>query len=140
MTKLIYLSAFLLCLSFVSPHQSTSYMLIMLKPIPACEGKCNNYEIVEYPQKSAEACKVQIDSCKAKFGDKPTYFTVAPGEAAIYFKYNKFVANCDCKILGVHVAATAAKAKEEMETKIAEERVKKPKAFHNYEVYSGWPR
>ncbi len=140
MKKLLMITAILLATAFVSPNQAGNYMFVMLRPLDACDGKCNNYEIVEYPQKSAEACKKQEDSCRAKYGDKPTYYTVAPGEAVIYYKYNKFVTNCDCKIRGVHKSTSVAKATEEMNQKVAEERLKKPKAYHNFEIYSWWPR
>jgi len=122
------------------PDQNGAFMFIMLRPLPACNGKCNNFELVEYPKKSAEECKKQEDSCKAKYGITPTYYTIAPGEAAIYYKYNKFVTDCDCKIIGVYKSTSVAKATEEMNQKVAEERVKKPKAFHNFEVYNSWPR
>lgn len=122
------------------PDQQTSYMFIMLRPIPACEGKCNNYELLEYPERTEEACKAREDSCRAKYGDKPEYITIAPGEGAVYYKYNKFVAYCDCKILGVHKSSSVEKAREEMMQKVEAERVKKPKAFHNFEIYKTWPR
>ncbi len=140
MKKLIFLSALFICFSFNAPQQKDGYMFIMLRPIPACEGKCNNYELKEFPKKNAAECKKLEDSCKAKYGDAPSYYTVAPDEAVIYYKYNKFVTNCDCKIQGVHKSTSVALAKEEMDKKVAEERVKKPKAFHNYEVFGSWPR
>ena len=112
----------------------------MLRPIQACGGKCNNYELVEYLKKNAEDCKKQEDSCKAKYGEVPSYYTIAPGEAAVYYKYNKFVPNCDCKILGVYKSTSLQKAREEMYQKVAEEQAKKPKAYHNYEIYNSWPR
>ena len=140
MYRLILISLLLIFSSFNSPDQNNSYMFIMLRPIPSCNGKCNNYELKEYPKKSTEECKKQEDSCKAKYGDAPTYYTVGPGEAVIYYKHNKFVSDCDCKILGVHKSTSVAKATEEMNQKVAEERAKKPKAYHNYEVYSWWPR
>lgn len=140
MNKLLFLFAIAIFSSFIIPHQSGNYLFVMLRPLDACEGKCNNYEIVEYPKKSAEECKKQEDSCRVKYGDKPSYYTVAPGEAVIYYKYNKFVSNCDCKIRGVHKSSSVAKATEEMNQKVAEERLKKPKAYHNYEVTGSWPR
>ncbi len=142
MIRLLLLSVIFTCLSFHSPHQAGSYMLVMLRPIPACDGKCNNYEITEYPKKSAEECKKQEDSLKAKYTTVPlpSYYTVGPGEAVIYYKYNKFVTDCDCKIRGVHKSSSVEQAKTEMNEKIAAEKAKKPKAFHNYEVTSWWPR
>lgn len=140
MSRLILLSALLVLASFNKPDQANSYMFIMLKPIPACNGKCNNYEIKEYPKKNAEECKKQEDSCKAQYGTAPSYYTVGPGEAVIYYKYTRFVSDCDCRVLGVYKSTTVAKATEEMNQKVAEERAKKPKAYHNYEVYSSWPR
>lgn len=139
-SRLFFLAILLLGLASMTPQQSGSYLFIMLRPLPACEGKCNNYELKEYPKKNAAECKQQEDSCKAKYGEGPTYYTVAPGEAVIYYKYNKFVTNCDCKIQGVYKSSSVALAKEEMNQKVAEERVKKPKAFHNYEVFGSWPR
>jgi hypothetical protein len=140
MKRLIFLAIILVSSSFILPDQTGNYMFIMLRPIPACGGKCNNYELLEYPKKSAEECKKQEDSCKAKYGDVPAYFTIGPGEGAVYYKYNKFVPECDCKILGVYKSASVAQATEEMNKKVAEEKLKKPKAFHNYEIYSSWPR
>lgn len=140
MQRLMLFAVLLLLTSFQNASQTASWLFVMLRPIPACEGKCNNYELKEYPQKNEAGCKAQMDSCKAQYGDKPAYYTVAPGEAVIYYKYNKFVSNCDCKILGVHKSVSVAQAKAEMEQKVAEERVKKPKAFHNYEVYGWWPK
>ena len=138
--RLTFLAILLVLSSFADPDQTGSYMFIMLRPIPACDGKCNNYELLEYPKKNAEECKKQEDSCKAKYGNVPSYYTVVPGEAVIYYKYNRFVTECDCKILGVHKSTSVDKAKEEMNLKVSEERIKKPKAFHNYEVYASWPR
>lgn len=115
-------------------------MFIMLRPIPHCDGKCNKFELVEYPKKSAEECKRQEDSCRVKYGSTPTYYTIGPGEGAVYYKYNKFVTNCDCKILGVYKSASVAQAKTEMDKIVADEQAKKPKSYHNYEIYSSWPR
>ncbi|MES2618040.1 MAG: hypothetical protein V4613_09175 [Bacteroidota bacterium] len=140
MKRIHLLLALLPLFSLTHRSVTTNYMFVMLRPIPACAGKCNNYELKEYPLTSAEACKKQEDSCKAQYGTTATYYTVAPGEAVIYYKHNKFVTECDCKILGVHKSTSVAKAKEEMEAKVAEERSKKPKAYHNYEVYNWWPR
>ncbi|HEY1047956.1 MAG TPA: hypothetical protein VGF79_16060 [Bacteroidia bacterium] len=139
MNKLLLILSVLVFSSFAIPQTGT-YLFVMLKPIPGCDGKCNNYEIQEFTLKSADECKKQQDSCIAKYGNQPTYYTVAPGEAVIYYKYNKFVTDCDCKIKGVHKSTSVEKAKEEMNQKIAEERVKKPKAYHNYEVIGWWPK
>lgn len=139
MIKLAFVTLLLFFSSFNFETNST-YMFIILKPIPACNGKCNNYELKEYPLKSAEECKKQEDSCIAKYGTTATYFTVGPGEAVIYYKHNKFVTECDCKILGVHKSTSIALAKEEMNKIVTEEKIKKPKAYHNYEVYGWWPR
>lgn len=128
----IFLSA------FINPSQN-KYLFISLRPIPACDGKCNNFELTEYFRNSAEACKSVEDSLKAIYKDKTTYYTVAPGEAVIYYKYNKFVAYCDCKILGVHKSSSVEQAKLEMDKTVEEARAKNPKAYHNYEVYKTWP-
>lgn len=140
MKSILFYAALLIFSSFTKPTQTGSYMFVMLRPIPACDGKCNNYELKEYPLKSADECKKQQDSCVAKYGSTATYFTAGPGEALIYYKYNKFVTNCDCKIKGVHKSTSVEKAKEEMEKIVADERVKKPKAYHNYEVTGWWPK
>ncbi len=142
MIKLLFLSAILVCssFSFISPNQTSDYMFIMLRPLKACNGKCNNYELTEYRKKNAEECKKQEETCKERYKDTPTYYTIAPGEAAIYYKYYKFVTECDCTIRGVHKSTSVAAATEEMAQKVAEEKAKKPKAFHRYEVYSSWPR
>lgn len=138
MTKFLFLTLICALSAFNTPQQTGSYLFVVLNPIPACEGKCNNFEVLEFPEKTAEACKKREDSCRAKYGDKATYCTVAPGEALVFYKYNKFVSYCDCKIFGVHKSTSVAAATEEMNRKVAEERLKKPKAFHNFEIYKTW--
>lgn len=140
MFRITLISLALVLFSFRTHNTGANYMFIMLKSIPACNGKCNNYEITEYPKSNAEDCKKQEDTCKAKYGTTASYYTVAPGEAVIYYKYNKFVTECDCKILGVRKSSSVAKARIEMDSIVAAEKIKKPKAYHNYEVYNWWPR
>ncbi len=125
--------------AFIQKGNTRNYLFIALHPIPACDGKCNNFSVEEYQRKTAEDCKKLEDSCKIKYKDKTTYYTITPAEGAIFYKYNKFVQYCDCKIQGIHKAASVELAKEEMNKKVDSARAKNPKAYHNYEVYKTWP-
>ena len=137
--SILFLSVILFS-SFNAPQQSSSYMFVMLRPIKACGGKCNTFEHKEYPKKTAEECKQQEEALRKPYKDTPTYYTIASTEGVVYYKYYKFTGDCDCRVLGVHKSASVTKATEEMNQKVADERVKKPKAYHNFEIYSSWPR
>lgn len=137
--KIIMLPLPLLFVAMAIRPSTRNYLFIALRPVPACDGKCNNYKVEEYQRKTAEDCRKLEDSCKVKYQDKTTFYTIAPTEAAIYYKYNKFVSYCDCKIIGIYKSTSVEKAKEDMNKTVEEARAKNPKAFHNYEVYKTWP-
>jgi hypothetical protein len=142
MNKFIFsLLLVVLASSFITTPNADQYMLVMLRNISYCDGKCNNSELTEYPKTSMADCEKERENLKKQYGETATYYIIAPNEGAAYYKYNKFVpGDCACKIIGVQKSSSVALAKEEINKKVAEERVKKPKAFHNFEIYSSWPR